>query len=218
MQLQDDQFLPSQLTCRVWKSSTNLPHDSLTRGNHLSEHRLHIDQGHHLTFREKWPLTTCIWPTCATGPGNANSPLLKYVWDLLGSGPREAKEASGASERGKAGARWKEMGGWCMAKTEQQQGSSWGGMSRVSSPQCQGVNCPRPPGWKELSDASAQMPTSHWTQTSPSPQHPICFPSFQNGTKGSQTKCREKVKEKWISSLPEERLIESKFSQKGNHG
>ena len=137
---------------------------------------------------------------------------LAWLW------AREAKEASGASERGKAGARWKEMGGWCMAKMEQQQGSSWGGMSRVSSPQCQGVSCPRPPGWKELSDASAQMPTSHWTQTSPSPQHPICFPSFQNGTKGSQTKCREKVKEKWISSLPEERLIESKFSQKGNHG
>lgn len=30
---------------------------------------------------------------------------------MLGSGPREAKEATGASERGKEGARWKEMGG-----------------------------------------------------------------------------------------------------------
>lgn len=54
-------------------------------------------------------MTTCIQPKCATGPGNANTPLLKYVGGLLGSGPREATEVLGASERGKGwwgGGKW----------------------------------------------------------------------------------------------------------------
>jgi hypothetical protein len=37
-------------------------------------------------------LAACIQPHCATGPGNANVPGLKYVLRLLGSGPRQVKK------------------------------------------------------------------------------------------------------------------------------
>ena len=214
MQFQDDQFLPPQLTCRVWKSSANLPHDSLTRGNHLSQHWLHIDQGHCLTFRKKWPLTTCIRPKCATGPGNANSPLLKYVRGLLGSGPREAMEVLGASERGKGwwgGGKWG-VGAWQGGSTRKAApGVRWAGWAPLgadeSAAQSHQVN-------KEWG-THAQTPTSPWTQTSPPPGHPLECPLLSipliKGMEGNRTKCREEVKGKWIS-LSEERLIESKFS------